>query len=133
MYEEIHGKLPVLIHMGDHRYDYSHPVRLRKLLNYFPNLRVIAAHFGGNTMYDQACELLKDTGCILDISSSLMFMPEGQPEKYIRTYGPERMVFGTDYPMWDPVEEVEQFLRLKLTPEELEQIAHKTAERILNL
>ena len=29
MYEMISGKIPVILHMGDHRYDYSQPSRLR--------------------------------------------------------------------------------------------------------
>ncbi len=133
MYEAIEGRIPVMLHMGDHRYDYSHPVKLRKILGQFPRLQAVAAHFGGYSMYQQAYELLKDTNCILDISSSLMFMEDGEPEKYINLYGAERMAYGTDYPLWDPVQEVERFLQLKLKPEQLEQIAWKTAYRFLKL
>jgi predicted TIM-barrel fold metal-dependent hydrolase len=62
-----------------------------------------------------------------------MFMPEGVAEQYIRAFGTERMVYGSDYPLWDPVEEVQRFFKLKLTDGEFEQIAHKTAENFLNL
>lgn len=133
MYEAVQGRLPVLFHMGDPRYDYSHPVRLRRVLDYFPKLEAIAAHFGGHTMYETACENLKDTSCIFDISSTMMFLPQRQVEHYISVYGAERLAFGTDYPLWDPVTEVEHFLSLNITAEEKEQIAHKTAERILKL
>lgn len=133
VYEAIQGKLPVLLHMGDERYDYSHPIRLRKILDSFPGLQVIAAHFGGYSMYETACDLLKDTDCVFDVSSSLMFLPEGEAERYINIYGAERMAFGSDYPMWDPVTEAERFLRLKLTTDQMEQIAAKTAQRILGI
>ncbi len=133
LYETIQGRVPVLLHMGDQRYDYSHPARLRKVLQLCPGLDAIAAHFGGYSMYDTAKEMLLDTNCVMDISSSMMFMQPGEAERYINIYGAERMAFGTDYPMWDPVTEVEQFLRLKLTDDQKEQIAHKTAERILQL
>lgn len=133
VYEQIQGKLPVILHMGDQRFDYSHPARLRHVLELFPKLQVIAAHFGGYSMYETAYELLKDKDCIFDISSSLMFMPEGVAERYINAYGAERMAFGTDYPLWDPVTETKRFQQLKLTPEQFDQIAHKTAERILHL
>lgn len=133
MYDAIRGRIPVLLHMGDTRYDYSHPVKLRKILDMFPGLDVIAAHFGGYSMYDTALELLKDTSCVIDISSSMMFMEPGAPEKYINRYGAERIAFGSDFPMFDPVQEVNRFLQLKLTDEQKEQIAHKTAERILRL
>ena len=133
MYEAIRGRIPVLLHMGDHRYNYSHPVRLRKVMDMFPGLKVIAAHFGGYSMYETARELLQDTDCVMDLSSSMMFMEPGVPEKYINLYGAERIAYGTDYPMWDPVTEVERFLRLDLTDDQKEQIAYKTATRILNL
>lgn len=133
MYETISGKIPVILHMGDHRYDYSQPARLRHVLELFPQLDAIAAHFGGYGMYEEAYRQLKDKNCIFDISSSMMFMDEGVAERYINMYGAERMAYGTDYPLWDPVHEVQQFLKLKLTDDQFEQIAHKTTERILKL
>jgi len=69
----------------------------------------------------------------MDISSSMMFMKDGEPERYINIYGAERMAYGTDYPLWDPVQEVNRFLQLKLTPDQLEQIAWKTAYRFLGI
>lgn len=133
MYEAAEGKLPVLIHMGDKRYDYSHPLKLHRILDLFPRLQVIAAHFGGYSMYQDACDILWDTDCVFDISSSLMFLPDGMAERYINTYGPGRVAFGSDYPMWDPATEVERLLKLKLSPEQLEQVAWKTASRVLRL
>ena len=133
MYESIQGRLPVLFHMGDPRYDFSHPARLRRVLENFPKLEAIAAHFGGHTMQETACQLLKDTPCFFDISSTMMFLPPKDVERYISIYGAQRLAFGTDYPLWDPVQEVERFLSLNITMAEKEQIAHKTAEQILRL
>ena len=133
VYDMIGDKLPILFHMGDQRYDYSHPARLRKVLDLFPRLRVIAAHFGGYSMYDTAAELLSDKECFFDVSSSLMFMEEGVAERYINHYGAERFVYGSDFPMWNPVQEMERFQRLKLTDSQKEQIAHITAEFLLDV
>ncbi len=133
VYEQLQGVIPVMLHMGDPRYDYSHPARLRRVLDNFPHLQVIAAHFGGYSMFETARENLSDKDCIFDISSAMMFMEPGQAEHYIGLYGAERMAYGTDYPLWDPVTEVNRFMQLKLTDEQFEQIAHKTAERILKL
>ncbi len=133
VYETISGRVPLMLHVGDRRYDYSHPMRVRKIMELFPKLEVIAAHFGGYSMYETARECLYDTHCVMDISSSMMFMEPGVAEKYINLYGAERMAYGTDYPMFDPVTEVERFMRLRLTDAQKEQIAHKTAERILKL
>lgn len=133
LYEEIQGMLPMMIHLGDERYDYSHPARLRKVLREFPRLQVCAAHFGGHTMYETAKEYLSDTDCILDISSTLMFLDKKTAESYVNHYGAERLAFGTDYPVWDPVQEVQRFLSLDLTEDQKEQIAWKTASRFLSL
>ena len=133
VYDMVQDKLPIIFHMGDRRYDYSHPARLRKVLELFPKLRVIAAHFGGYTMYEVAAQELKGKDCFFDVSSSLMFMDEGVAEKYINHYGAERFVYGSDFPMWNPVKEMERFLKLKLTDSQFEQIAHITAEQILNV
>ncbi len=133
MYEALQEKIPVMLHMGDRRYTYSHPSRLRKILDIFPRLEVIAAHFGGYSMFHTARELLWDTDCVFDISSAMMFMEQGEAERYINNYGAERMAYGTDYPLWDPVTEVRRFKELKLTDAQFDQIAHKTAERILKL
>ena len=133
MYEHLQGKLPIIFHVGDNRYDYSHPGRLRKVLDQFPDLQVIAAHFGSYAIYEEAYEQLKGKDCFFDVSSSLMFMGEGVAEDYIGRYGAERFVYGSDYPMWDPVLEMERFLKLKLTDDQFERIAHKTAEAILKL
>lgn len=133
MYEQIQGRLPVILHMGDQRFDYSHPARLRRVLELFPKLQVIAAHFGGYTMHEQACQLLRDKECFFDVSSSLMFMDKGVAERYVNLYGAERFVYGSDYPMWDPEVEMERFLGLDLAADQFEQIAHRTAEYILKL
>ena len=132
-YETVQGRIPVMYHMGDKRYNYSHPQKLRHVMELFPKLQTVAAHFGGYSMYQTAYEILHDKDCIFDVSSSLMFMPEGIAEKYINAFGAERMVFGTDYPLWNPATETKRFFSLKLTDDQFEQIAHKTAEDFLKL
>lgn len=125
--------LIAMLHMGDTRYNFSHPARLRNVLKQFPRLRTMAAHFGGYSMYETAYKCLKDTDCFMDISSSLMFMSQETAVHYIRAYGPERLVYGSDFPLWDPVQEVRRFQELPLTAAEQEQIAWKTAAAILDL
>ncbi len=133
LYDYVGDRLIFMFHCGDKRYDYSHPKRVKNLLSNFPKLKIVAAHFGGYSLWDEAVENLKNTSCMFDISSSLMFMSESQKKKYIRAYGADRLLYGTDSPLWDQTVEVERFKRLPLTDEEREKIAYKNAERILNL
>ena len=133
VYEEIQGKMPIVFHMGDLRYDYSLPSRLKTVLKLFPNLDVVAAHFGGYQMREAARQELSDTNCYFDTSSSLMLMEPGVAEDYIRHYGVERFMFGSDFPMWNPQCELERFMRLSLTDDEKEQILWKTAAQLLRV
>lgn len=133
VYEHLQGKKLVMFHMGDSRFDYSHPARLKHLLELFPKLQVIAAHFGGYELQKEAAVLLKDKDCFFDVSSSIMFMQPGEAEDYIDLYGAERFVYGSDYPLWDPVVEMDRFMQLKLSDDQREQIFHKTAEYLLEM
>ncbi len=126
-------KLPLLIHTGDYRYSYSHPKRLKKILNLFPNLIAIGAHFGGWSVYDLAYEYLSDEKCYLDTSSSFMMLGLKRAKELIRMYGADRMLFGTDFPMWNAKDELNQFLNLGLTDEENDLILYKNAEKLLKL
>ncbi len=125
-------KLPLLIHCGDYRYDYSHPRRLKRILKEFPGLVAVGAHFGGWSMHDLAYEYLKDENCFLDTSSSFFVMGMKRAKELIRLYGAERMLFATDFPMWDGKEELEKFMSMNLTDEENELILNKNAKKILN-
>lgn len=120
MYEMISDSgLPVLMHMGDASRPYSTPPRLAKILKDFPKLRVIAAHLGGYTRWQEASELLKPSDRLrFDTSSSLDFMTPEQAVGYIRSHGAENCFFGVDFPMWDHREELERFFRLGLTDAE---------------
>lgn len=131
IYDMIQGKLPVLMHCGDYRYTYSHPERLKRVLENFPKLTVVAAHFGGWSLWDLALEYLLDMNCYVDTSSSIMFLGRKRAKELIRLYGADRVVFGTDYPMWSARESVDDILSLGLTDDELEKIFSGNAKRII--
>lgn len=133
LYEQLQGRLPILFHCGDRRYDYSHPKRLRHIIDLFPKLHIIAAHLGGWSVFDEAFELLKDTDCSFDISSCMSFLPPEQIKKYINGYGADRVLFGSDFPLWDPVKEVEAFMKIDLKESDREKIAFKNACTILGI
>jgi len=133
VFDYIQGRLPLLVHCGDKRFDFSHPRRLKKVIDNFPRLQVIAAHLGGWSLFEEAFELLKNKDCYLDISSTMMFLPPEQVEYYIHGYGADRILFGTDFPLWSPTQEVAGFKKLHLTVEEFEKIAYKNALKILKV
>jgi predicted TIM-barrel fold metal-dependent hydrolase len=131
LYEIIEGRLPLILHCGDYRWDNSHPRRIREILHAFPRLVLNAAHFGGWSLYDLAVEYLEDESCFMDISSASVYLGPRRTTELIRIYGAERILFGSDYPMWDPAEEVERFWKNDLSEAEREQICWRNAERFL--
>jgi predicted TIM-barrel fold metal-dependent hydrolase len=133
IYKMMEGKLPILFHCGDYRYDYSHPRRLANVLDEFPKLDVIAAHFGGWSLYDLAVEYLENRRCWLDTSSALAFLGSRRGRELIRLYGADRMLFGTDFPMWSHKQELERFHNLELTEEENRKILYQNACEVLKM
>ena len=127
---EKHG-LPILFHVGDYRYDFSGPKRLRRAVDMFPKMKVIGAHFAGWSQWDEAQELFNDGRIYVDLSSSLYDMTPERAAELIHSFGADKVMFGTDYPMWKPEEEVKRFLSLPLTEREQEMIAHKNFEAFL--
>lgn len=136
IYEAAEGRLPVLIHTGDSRYQWSKPARLAKVLETFPKLDVIAAHFGGWSEWDSAVSVLggqKYGNLWTDCSSSLYAMSPERAKQIIDLYGADRVLFGTDYPMWTAEEELKRFSKLPLTKREREMILYENAKNLLKL
>ena len=128
-----HG-VPVFLHTGDTRYDFSNPNRLIPMLEAYPELLFIGAHFGGWSLWEEAPALLcKFPNLVVDCSSSLYRLTPERAAELIRTYGAERVLFGTDYPMWRPKEELARFAQIPLSEEERDLILWKNAERIFGL
>ena len=133
-YALIQGKLPVLMHLGDHRYDYSNPGRVRRVLDRFPDLTVIGAHFGGWSVWEEAARELHDyPNLYVDTSSSLFALTPEQATELVHLYGSERVLFGVDYPMWTPAEELARFDALALTDEERERILWRNAAALFDI
>jgi len=131
IYEFCEGKLPILIHTGDHRYDFSNPNRMMPILEIYKNLTVIGAHFGGWSIWEEATEKLSEyKNFYVDCSSSLYAMTPEKAKELMQAYGTNRVLFGTDYPMWKPKEEIERFMQIELTEKEREDILYNNAARL---
>lgn len=135
IYELMEGELPLMIHCGDNRYDYSAPARIANICKNFPKLKVQAAHMGGYRSWDKAVELLprKYENLCIDISSSMPFMSPQRAAEIIRMYGVENTLFGVDYPMWTHSEELERFLACGFSEEENRLILGENFKRFYGI
>lgn len=117
------------------RYDFSNPNRLIPLLRRFPRLTVIGAHFGGYTIWQEAARQLagRFENLWVDCSSSFFAMDDDAGRALIDAYGADRVLFGTDYPMWDPQHELARLRGMRLAPETERKILYDNAAALFGL
>ena len=126
--------LPILMHTGDDRYDNSNPNRLCPILDIYKGLTVIGAHFGGYSIWEEACEAYRGIpNLYVDCSSSFAFLSDEQICKLIDGYGVDKVLFATDYPMWRADTEIERLLSLGLSDEDYKKIFSENAKRVYSL
>ena len=104
--------LPVLFHTGDDRMDFSSPRRLARVLEKLPDFVCIAAHLGGYREWEDARAVLSGTNVYIDTSSSLFAVSPEDARRSIAHFGLDKTLFGTDFPMWTPKDELQRFFSL---------------------
>ena len=128
------NNLPVLLHTGDSRYDYSNPERMKRVLEDFPELTVIGAHFGGWSCWKKAAETLSGyKNFYVDCSSSFDWLTSEESRDLVRKYGADHVLFATDFPMWNHETELERFNEMNLTDEENRLILYKNALKLFSI
>lgn len=126
--------LPTLIHCGDPRYNFSNPDQMKPFLEAHPDLTVIGAHMGGWSRFFEAAEKLSGIpNFYVDCSSTFTYMSPEDGESLIRSYGVDRVIWGTDYPMWEAETEIGYFNKISLTDEERSMILYDNAAKLLNI
>ncbi|MCR5296915.1 MAG: amidohydrolase [Clostridiales bacterium] len=123
--------LPVLVHTGDHRFDYSNPNRIAAVLRAFPKLKFVGAHFGGWSVWDDAVRTLSDfDNIVVDTSSTFYALGRDRCRELIRQWGVDRVMFGTDYPMWHPQPEIDCMMEMEWTEDEYRRLFWDNAARV---
>lgn len=133
MYEKIGPDYPIMLHIGDKKFNHSAPKRLEKVLDIFPKHKFIAAHLGGYSTWDDEGKCLIGKKLWIDTSSALMFLTPERATEIIKNHGVDKVLFGSDYPSVTVEKELEFFNKLKLTKREKEKILYKNAEKLLKL
>lgn len=132
-YELIAGRVPLVVHTGDYRYGFSHPRRLARIIKAFPDLVVDAAHLGGWSIYDIGYDVLheelgRSDRLYVDASSSFAWIGQRHMRELIGMWGADRVMFGSDYPMWDPGTELDLMTHTGLSDEELDRVLWRNAQ-----
>ena len=69
----------------------------------------------------------------MDTSSSIAFIGRDEALKSIYRFGIDRVMFGTDFPMWRASEELERFFGLGLSESENRAILYGNFARLYKL
>ena len=123
--------LPILMHMGDERYEFSRPQRLAKVLDHFPSLKVVAAHMGGYTRWDEVRKYLVGRNVMFDTSSTLWSLGPQGCRQLIMEHGCDKIIFGSDYPVMSVNKEMELFDQMELPQEIRSKILFENATSFL--
>lgn len=134
--------VPVMVHSypyGRQKYDACEPARIHNMAKIFPDVTFIISHMGGYRWMDAL-----GGNEYVDISA---FLPElvnlyglEQANRILRNFGPDRLIFATDYPqvyLCRPETIYERYCeilnRMDFTEEECGKIAYGNMAKILQL
>lgn len=134
--------VPLLLHANEpvgHQYPGKSPMQLGDLYNLvkaFPDLTLILAHWGGglcfyNLLKKEVSETLQNV--YFDTAASPYLY---RPEIYrlaAEIVGPEKILFGSDYPLLSPSRYLKEMAAGGLSPEHQELFTKKNALKILGI
>ncbi len=111
------------------------PKRLRRVLDLFPKMRMVVAHFGGFQMIEDEKKYLLGREVYVDTSypPGVCFQPQDWVLDLIQSHDPNRILFGTDTPFARQKEEVEYILRLPIPTHLKEKILWENGCNLLGL
>jgi predicted TIM-barrel fold metal-dependent hydrolase len=90
------------------------PRRLAKVLDNFPGLKIIASHLGGYQMWDDVEKYLVGRDIYFDTSFVTDYMKTERFVRIMKNHGFEKILFGTDSPWKDQMNEVKKISELDI-------------------
>jgi len=111
------------------------PNGIGKVLDTFPKLKVVAAHFGGLDMLEAARKHLLGRELYFDTSwfPSVEVLDRNEIAELIQQHGSSKVLFGSDYPTTEIEKQIRWISDLPLSAEDKELIFHKNAQRLLDI
>ena len=130
--------LPIIIHMG---YDpvepvlrHAMPAHLPEIMDSFPDLKVIAAHFGGMCAWEEVYHYIAGHKRIwLDTAYTAGYLSPESMSGIIKKHGAERVLFASDCPWHDPIEEIRLIDSLPVSDKEKDMIFYQNAAEFLGI
>ncbi len=98
-------------HIGDAKAPANNPscpYKMAKLVDTFPDMRLIAAHLGGYRHWQHAYHALVGRDIWIETSSSTKYIEERLLQEIFQKHDGEKILFGSDYPLYSPAEEMQR-------------------------
>ena len=115
------------------RLDYARPIRLDAVAASFPDLKIIAAHFGYPWHLELMAMALHKTNIYIDISG---WAPRYIPMEVLRDMKgrlQDQFLFGSDYPFIDPKRCLDVLSGMELPEAVLQKVLFGNGKRLLGL
>jgi predicted TIM-barrel fold metal-dependent hydrolase len=107
------------------------PRMIAAVLDRFPGLRLVAAHMGGNRMWDEAERYLAGRDMLFDTALFAREIEESVFLSLLRAHGADRVLFATDQPWLDQAHAMRIMRDWALTARERSLIMGENALRAL--
>lgn len=115
IWEAAENRFLIMLHMGPTKKGaatLSAPHELALILNTFRNLRVVAAHLGGLHLWEETLTHLAGQDLHLDTSCCPEVVPSQYLRRLLQLHDHERILFGSDYPLFAPDQALAALTRL---------------------
>ena len=107
---------------------HASPEAIARVLDKHPQLKLVAAHFGGCRRWDDVAETLIGRRVWMDLSLTEAFsLDPAQYRSMILAHDPDCLLFGSDLPWCDPAKALTYLAKLDLPTELMEKICAKNA------
>lgn len=130
--------LPILMHCGDEHLDNTDAFRLVNVLKKHRDTKIIAAHFGGYSKWENTYATLQQVvdyqNLYFDVSSSMPYMNNKDlVYEFINCFGYKKFLYGSDYPISDAVLAIQDVKNLSLSQEQEKAILRDNACELYQL
>ena len=111
----------------------ARPVLIDEVAEFFPELRIVAGHTGWPWCDELIAVALKNANVYIGMEAYAPRYWESSMVKYLDTRGRDKVMWGSDYPITNPKQNLEQVEQLGLREETKRKFLRENAVRVFKL
>ncbi len=113
--------------------DRSDPDRIARVIERHPSLKLICTHLGAWEQWSDVERYLAGKKVWLETSMSVSLLGTQATSELIRAHGPDRVMFGTDWPWTNQTDQINLLKMLDLERKQIEAVLGGNAAKLLGL